>query len=73
MFKRKVTLKVDFLNTEVDFENFSNSEVYMKYTSFQQKSRSVNEVLLNYKQSTFSFFSVFILSLKVYFYLTSRI
>ena len=73
MFKRKVTLKVDFLNTEVDFEKFSNSEVYMKYTSFQQKSRSVNEVLLNYKQSTFSFFSVFILSLKVYFYLTSRI
>ena len=59
---------------------FSNSEVYLKYTSFHKKSRSINEVLLKYKQSTFLFFSVFILhlyfflgsSLKVYFYWTSR-
>ena len=60
---------------------FSNSEVYLKYTSFHKKSRSINEVLLKYKQSTFLFFSVFILhlyfflgsSLKVYFYWTSKI
>ena len=35
---------------------FLNSELYLKYTSFQQKSRSTNEVLLKYKKSTFSFF-----------------
>ena len=60
---------------------FSNSEVYLKYTSFHKKSRSINEVLLKYKQSTFLFFSVFILhlyfflgsSLKVYFYWSSSI
>ena len=34
---------------------FSNSEVYLKNTSFQQNSRRVNEVLLKYKQSTFFF------------------
>ena len=60
---------------------FSNSEGYLKYTSFQQKSRSINEVLLKYKQSTFLFVSAFMLhlyfllgsSLKAYFYWTSRI
>ena len=59
----------------------AKSEVYLKYTSFQKKSRSINKVLLKYKQSTFLFFSVFILhlyfflgsSLKAYFYWTSRI
>ena len=59
----------------------ANSEVYLKYTSFQQKSRSINEVLLKYKQSIFLSFSAFILqlyfllgsSLKACFYWTSRI
>ena len=46
---------------------FSNSEVDLKYTSFQQKSRSINEVLLKYKQITFYFLSVFIIHL--YFFL----
>ena len=58
---------------------FSNSELYLKYNSFHKKSRSINEASL--KQSTFLFFSGFILhlyfflgsSLKVYFYWTSMI
>ena len=44
---------------------FSNSEVYLKYTSFQQKSRSINEVLLNVNNIPFWFF------LFVYFIYTS--
>ena len=54
---------------------FSASELYLKYTSFQKKSRSINKVLLKYKQSNCLFFSVFILysSLKAYFYWTSRV
>ena len=34
----------------------SHSEVYMKYTLFQQKTRSINEVLLKYRQRTFVLF-----------------
>ena len=60
---------------------FSNSQLYFKYTSFQKKSRSVSEVLLEYKQSAFLVFPVFILhlyfflgsSLKAYLYWTSWI
>ena len=32
------------------------TEVYFKCSSFQQKSKSINEVLLKYKQSVFSCF-----------------
>ena len=32
------------------------SEVYLKYTSFQKKLKSINKVLLKYRQSTFLFF-----------------
>ena len=63
---------------------FLNSKVYLKYTSFQHKSKSINELLLKYKQSTsliFFFFFVFILCLyfflgsspETYFYWTSKI
>ena len=60
---------------------FLNSEVYLKYTSFQKKSKSINEVLLKCKQITFLFYSVFVLhlyfflgsSLKVYLKYTSHI
>ena len=38
---------------------FSNSELYLKNTLFQQKSRSMNEVSLKYKQTTFLFFFSF--------------
>ena len=37
---------------------FLNSEVYLKYTLSEQKSGSINEVFLKYKQITFLFFSV---------------
>ena len=50
---------------------FSNSEIYLKYISFQKKSRSINEVPLKYKQSTFLFFSIFILHL-YFFYILKR-
>ena len=48
---------------------FLNSEVYLKYTSFQQKSRSTNQVLMKHKQSTF--FYCFYTSL--YFFLGSSL
>ena len=95
MLKIRIILHVDFLNWCTYFQTqkytwirlsklmylCSNSEVYLKYTSFHKKSRSINEVLLKYKQSTSLFFSAFILylyfflgsSFKVYFYWTSRI
>ena len=88
-------LEVDFLNLWIYVQTqkyiwsrfpkinyfFSNSEVYLKYTSFQKKLRSIDKVLLKYKQSIFLFFSVFLLylyflkgsSLKACFYWTSRI
>ena len=49
---------------------FSNSEVYLKYTSFHQKSKSINAVLLKYKQTIYLLlFSNFILHL--YFFVGS--
>ena len=49
---------------------FSNSEVYLKYTSFHQKSKSINAVLLKYKQTIYLLlFSIFILHL--YFFVGS--
>ena len=35
---------------------FSKSEVHLKFTSFKQNSRSINEVLVKYEQITFLFF-----------------
>ena len=39
---------------------FSKSEVHLKFTSFKQNSRSINEVLVKYEQIAFLFFAVFI-------------
>ena len=77
MSKLRSILEVDFLNKLFLFKVRSILEVYF----VSEKSRSINEVLLKYKQSTFLFYSVFILhlylflgsSLKAYFYWTSGI
>ena len=58
----RLTLEVDFLNLCIYFQTLKQTfgiDVYLKYTSFQKKSRSINKVLLKYKQSTFSFFFCF--------------
>ena len=57
MFKLKSILKVYLC---------SKSKVYLKYTSFGQKSRSINEVLLKYKQHIFLFF-LFLYFIYTYF------
>ena len=85
-------LEVDFLNLWIYLQTqkyiWSRFPKYIyiffqtqKYTSFQKKWRSINKVLLKYKESAFLFFSVFILrlyfllgsSLKAYFYWTSMV
>ena len=75
-----------YVQTQNIFEvDFQNKLFIFKLGSIldfiSKKSRTINKVLLKYKQSTFGFFSVFILhlysflgsSLKAYFYWTSRI
>ena len=77
MCKLRSILEVDFLSKLFLFKVRSVLEVYF----VSEKSRSINEVLMKYKQSTFLFYSVFILhlyfflgsSLKAYFYWTSGI
>ena len=72
MFKLRSTFEVGFLNNVFLLKLRSILEVYF----ISKKLKSINEVLLKYKQSTFLFFSVFILhlyfflgsSLKAYFY-----
>ena len=85
ILKLKGILEVDFLNYyiyvqsifEVNFLNhlmyfFSNAEVYLKYTSFHQKSKSINEVLLKYKLTIYLLlFCIFILHL--YFFVGSSL
>ena len=73
-------LEVDFLNfwiyvqPQKDIRSrfpkviiFFQAQKYTWSTSFQKIPRSINEVLLKYKQSTFLFYSVFILHF--YFFL----
>ena len=50
---------------------FSNSEVYLKHALLQQESRSINEALSKYKQSTFSCYVLPKLFLFLYFIYTS--
>ena len=77
MCKLRSMLEVDFLNKLFRFKVRSILEVYF----VSEKLRSINEVLLKYKESTFLFYSVFILRLyfflesspKAYFYWTSGI
>ena len=77
MCKLRSILEVDFLNKLFRFKVRSILEVYF----VSEKLRSINEVLLKYKESTFLFYSVFILRLyfflgsspKAYFYWTSGV
>ena len=50
---------------------FSNSEVYLKHALLQQESRSINEALSKYQQSTFSYYLLPNLFLFLYFIYTS--
>ena len=55
-------LKVDFLNLWICLQKQKyiwSPSPKKKYTSFQKKSRSINNVLLKYKQSAFLFFFCF--------------
>ena len=67
MCKLRSILEVDLLNKLFLFEVRSILEVYL----VSEKSRSINEVLLNYTQSTSLFCSAFILHL--YFFLGSSV
>ena len=59
MCKLRSILEVDFLNKLFLFKVSSILEVYF----VSENPRSINEVLLKYKQSIFLFYSVFILHL----------